>query len=53
MGTVYIQCTTEDLDENMDVIRKEVDLFLDDTDDGKACGLGELAEILSSAVNLR
>ena len=53
MGTVYIQRATEDLDEDMDVIRDEVDLFLDGTEGGESCGLGELADTLSSTLSLR
>jgi hypothetical protein len=45
---VYIQRTTEDLDEDMDVIRHEVDLFVDGTSGGDSCGLGELADILGA-----
>ena len=47
LNTVYIQRTTEDLDEDMDIIRKEVDLFIDGTSRGEDCGLGELAALLS------
>jgi len=48
LGTVYIQRMTEDLDENMTTIRKEVDLFIDGTQGVKSCGLGELADLLGA-----
>ncbi len=48
MHTAYIQRPTEDLDENMDVIRKESDLFFDGTLGGVRCGLGELTDYLST-----
>ncbi|PYI07481.1 haloacid dehalogenase [Aspergillus sclerotiicarbonarius CBS 121057] len=40
MGTVYIYRNTEDLDEDMEVVRREVDVFLD----GEG-PLGQLAEL--------
>lgn len=46
MRTVYLQCTTEYRDEDMDVIRCEVDIFIDGTKGGEEGGLGELADIL-------
>lgn len=48
MKTVYIQRSTEDLDEDMSSLRKEVDFFLKGTSGSKECGLGELADILCS-----
>ena len=52
MGPVYIQRKTEDLDENMNEIRKKMDIFLDGTDGGRVCELGGQKEILSSATGL-
>jgi hypothetical protein len=46
MRTVYIQRTTEDLDEDTDIIRGEVDVFIDGTKGRKEGGLGDLADIL-------
>lgn len=48
LGTVYIQRTTEDMEEDMAKVRLEVDLFLDGTQGAKSCGLGELAELLGA-----
>ncbi len=47
MGTVYIQRTTEDLDEDMATVQNEVDLFIDGTSGHVSHGLGELADILA------
>ena len=47
MKTVYIQRTTEDANENMDIIRGEVDLFLDGTDGSESCGMNVLADALA------
>ena len=46
MKTVYVQRTTEDGDENMQQVRKDVDFFLDGTRGSKDCGFAELADIL-------
>ena len=46
MRTTYIQRTTEDLDEDMDVIRNEVDHFIDGTVTSPSHGLDALAEML-------
>lgn len=43
MKTVYIQRTTEDEDEDMEVVKTEVDLFVDGRGDG--AGLMELARM--------
>jgi hypothetical protein len=48
LNTVYIQRSTEDLDEDMTAVRSEVDLFIDGTRGDHACGLGELADILGA-----
>ncbi|KAE8443308.1 hypothetical protein EG329_002024 [Mollisiaceae sp. DMI_Dod_QoI] len=47
MRTVYIQRTTEDLDEDMAAIQNEVDIFIDGTSGHVPHGLGELADILA------
>ncbi len=47
MSTVYIQRPTEDLDEDMAVVRSEVDLFLDGMTGSPDRGLGDLALILT------
>ncbi len=47
MSTVYIQRSTEDLHEDMDVVRSEVDIFIDGMAGDVKCGLGELADILT------
>jgi len=46
MRTVYIQRSTEDLGEDVTVIKGKVDLFIDGTKGGVEGGLGELADIL-------
>ena len=46
METVYIKRSTEDLTEDMGIVRKEVDFFINGTGGNKDCGLGELALIL-------
>jgi len=48
MKTVYIQRKTEDSSEDMEVVRKDVDFFVDGTNGRKECGLGELADILQT-----
>lgn len=48
LGTVYVQRTTEDVDENMATVRREVDLFIDGTEGAKSGGLGELADLLGA-----
>lgn len=46
--TAYIHRSTEDLGEDMKVVRQEIDLFFDGRDIGKVGkdGLGELADLL-------
>jgi hypothetical protein len=51
MSTVYIRRTTEDLNEDMEVICEEIDLFLDGTDGRLTSGLGEFADMLDSAAS--
>jgi hypothetical protein len=46
MKTVYIQRTTEDLDEDMNAIKNDVCHFIDGRDGTDRCGLSELANIL-------
>ena len=46
MKTVYMKRSTEDLTEDMGLVRKEVDFFIHGTTGSKDCGLGELAQIL-------
>lgn len=46
MNTVYIQRSTEDPDEEMDDVRKEVDLFIDGLNGNN--GLLELARNMDS-----
>jgi len=46
MSTVYIQRTTEDQMEDMNVVRQDVDLFLDGTGGSRDCGLSKLVDIL-------
>ena len=46
--TVYIQRTTEDLDEDMKQVRKEVDFFIDGTKGDEECGLAQLVDILGA-----
>ncbi len=46
MRTVYVKRSTEDLIEDMDLVRKDVDFFINGTTGSKDCGLGELAMIL-------
>jgi len=48
---VYIRRTTEDLNENIEVICEEMDLFLDGTDGRLTSGLGKFADILDSAAS--
>lgn len=48
MKTIYVQRTTEDLVENMDQVRDEVDFFIDGTSGDEKCGFGELADILQA-----
>ena len=46
--TVYIQRSTEDGDEDMQQVRKDVDFFLDGRNGTHECGLAELANILGA-----
>ena len=46
MKTIYVQRPTEDLSENMDQVRDDVDFFIDGTGVDEKCGFGELADIL-------
>ncbi|KAI9743790.1 MAG: hypothetical protein M1818_002524 [Claussenomyces sp. TS43310] len=46
MRTAYIHRTTEDLDEDMDAVRQQSDLFIDGRDGSAECGLGTLADML-------
>ena len=48
MKTIYVQRTTEDLTENVDQVRDEVDFFIDGTGGDEGCGFGELADILQA-----
>lgn len=48
MKTVYIARGTEDLDEDMDKVKKEFDFFLNGTKKIKDSGLSELADILGA-----
>ena len=48
---MYIRRTTEDLNENIEVICEEMDLFLDGTDGRLTSGLGKFADILDSAAS--
>lgn len=48
MKTIYVQRTTEDLIENMDQVRDDVDFFIDGTSGDEKCGFGELADILQA-----
>ena len=46
MLTTYIQRPTEDLHEDMQIVKGEVDFFLDGTKDTESGGFGELAALL-------
>ena len=46
MLTAYVHRDTEALHEKMQLIRSEVDFFLDATPGTKECGFGELASVL-------
>ena len=46
MLTTYIQRPTEDLHEDMQTVKGEVDFFLDVTGDTESGGYGELAALL-------
>ena len=46
MRTVYIKRSTEDLTEDVNLVRKDVDFFIDGTTGSTDCGLAELATIL-------
>lgn len=46
LKTIYIRRRTEDLDEDMERVKCDVDIFLDGSDGTQHCGLGELADIL-------
>lgn len=48
MKTIYVQRKTEDLIENMDQVRDDVDFFIDGTSGDEKCGFGELADILQA-----
>ncbi|MCJ1457768.1 hypothetical protein MMC28_008137 [Mycoblastus sanguinarius] len=48
LKTVYVRRNTEDLNEDIDLIRKEVDFFLDGTKGNKECGFGELCDVLGA-----
>ncbi|RDW66851.1 hypothetical protein BP5796_09600 [Coleophoma crateriformis] len=48
MQTIYIHRLTEDLDEDMSLVEKENDQFLDGTTGGEDCGLGSLADVLDA-----
>ena len=45
---VYVQRSIEDLDEEVDDVRKEVDVFLDVTKGCMTCGLSISADILGA-----
>ena len=46
MKTIYVQRTMEDLSEDMEKVRDDVDFFIDGTSGDEKCGFGELADIL-------
>ena len=46
MKTIYVQRTMEDLSEDMEKVRDDVDFFIDGTSGDEECGFGELADIL-------
>ena len=46
MRTVYVKRSTEDLDEDMRAVRKDVDIFLDGTGNLQENGLGSLTDML-------
>ena len=48
MKTVYVQRKTEDLTENMEQVRDDVDFFIDGTKGEETCGFGELADVLQA-----
>lgn len=48
MRTVYIQRTTEDQHEDMDQVRKDVDLFIDGRDGTAFCGLWQVAHLIEA-----
>lgn len=43
MKTVYIHGLTEDPDEDMNALRSDFDVFIDDTDKSPTCGIAALA----------
>jgi hypothetical protein len=45
---VYIQRSSEDLHDDMIVVKAEADLFIDGTMGTKECGLSELAQVLAA-----
>ena len=45
---MYVQRSTEDLKEDMSLVRKDVDFFLDGMEGGPECGLAEVAAILGA-----
>ena len=48
MKTIYVQRKTEDLSEDLDQVRDDVDFFIDGTSGDEKCGFGELAGILQA-----
>ena len=48
MKTIYVRRTTEDLGEDMQQVRDDVDFFIDGTKGDERCGFGELADILQT-----
>lgn len=48
MKTIYVQRSTEDLTENMEKVRDDVDFFIDGTAGDEKSGFGELADILQA-----
>ena len=47
MRTAYVQRRTEDPQENMETVRREVDIFVDGTVVGKDYGFSKLAYSLT------
>ena len=48
MKTIYVQRETEDLTEDMERVRDDVDFFIDGTGGDEKGGFGELADILQA-----
>ena len=46
MRTAYIQRTTEDLHEDMEAVKANVDVFIDGKTTGKDYGLEKLADLV-------